>query len=373
MDALLITALCGLVSFIIYRFLVRPKTAVSLPAKMKRLVVLECAKDPMQLQDYKVCVEEVDLPKPKHGEVLIRLAAATINPSDQGDLYQAAKGLPKGIVFPKVFGREGCGLVMASGGGMMAGRAVGKKVGVASMQGGTWQEYVCKSAMPGTISVLDQDLPVENAASFFVNPMTAVGFFDVVKRKGERVFIHTVGNSQLGQMVIKLSKSQGIKVVNMVRREEAKEQLEKMGADYVVVTNPGWEQEMSKLIQQLGITIAFDAIAGDMTGTMMSLLPAHSTTYVYGGLSKKPVGNLPPVDMIYHSKKVEAFFLMAWLTEGGPIKTFLRLRSSFALVKTELRPGGWAETKYEDCSLEGMWTKMLNPTPDRKLRIRYDQ
>jgi len=371
MDAFLITALCGFITFIIYRFLGRAKAAVSLPAKMKRLVVLECAKDALQLQDYKVSVEEVDLPKPKHGEVLVKLAAATVNPSDQGDLYQAARGLPKGIVFPKVFGREGCGVVIASGGGIIAGNAVGKKVGVASMGAGMWQEYVCQPAI-GPIHALDQDLPVEDAASFFVNPMTAVGFFDVVERKGENVFIHTVGNSQLGQMIIKLAKIKGIKVVNMVRREEAKKQLEDMGADYVVVTKPGWEQEMSKLIKQLGITIAFDAIAGDMTGTMMSLLPAHSTTYVYGGLSKKPVGNLPPVDMIYHSKKVEAFFLGSWIIEGGKIKTLLRLRSSMGLVKTGLQPGGWAVTKYEDCSLEQMWTKMLNPTPDTKLRIRYD-
>ena len=129
---------------------------------------------------------------------------------------------------------------------------------------------------------------------------------------------------------------------------------------------------MSEIIEKLGIKIAFDAIAGDMTGTMMSLLPPHSTTFVYGGLSKKNVGNLPTVDMIYHGRKVEGFFLRAWLTEGGFIRTVLRLRSSLAMVKPELRPGGWTESKYEDCSLENMWQKMLDPTPDTKLRIRYD-
>ena len=75
-------------------------------------------------------------------------------------------------------------------------------------------------------------------------------------------------------------------IVNMVRKEEGAALLKSLGAEYVVVTSKeGWEDRMKELIKKLKISVVFDAIAGDMTGTMMKLLPANSTTIVYGGLS----------------------------------------------------------------------------------------
>jgi len=208
----LATLATGLMSAGIYFFLSRPKVSgevKNLPKKMKRLVVLETPEDYKgfdDLKDFKVAVEEVDLPIPEPGQVLVKMVAAAVNPSDEGDLRQAAKHLSAGIKLPKVFGREGCGVVMASGGGLMASGMVGKKVGVCIREGGMWQEYVCMPAQPPSACVLDQSLPVETAASFFVNPLTAIGLFDVAKRKGSPAFIHTVGNSQLGQMMVKLAK-----------------------------------------------------------------------------------------------------------------------------------------------------------------------
>merc|ERR1712002_1032953 len=108
---------------------------------------------------------------------------------------------------------------------------------------------------PGTC-VLDQSLPVETAASFFVNPLTAVGICDVAKSKGSPAFIHTVGNSQLGQMMVKLAKSEGVTIVNLVRKEDGKALLESLGAEYVVVTSrDGWQDEMKKLIKELNISV----------------------------------------------------------------------------------------------------------------------
>ena len=77
-------------------------------------------------------------------------------------------------------------------------------------------------------------------------------------------------------------------IVNLVRKEEGKKLLESLGAEYVVVTSrDGWQEELQKLIEKLNISVVFDAIAGDMTGTMMRLLPAKGTVIVYGGLSGK--------------------------------------------------------------------------------------
>ena len=93
------------------------------------------------LADLQVAVQEVDLPTPGPGQVLVRMVAAAVNPSDERDLRLASReaGNPRGVVLPKVFGREGCGVVVGSGGGVMARRLVGKKVGVCSTEGGTWQ------------------------------------------------------------------------------------------------------------------------------------------------------------------------------------------------------------------------------------------
>ena len=211
---ILAIAVASLLLFVFLRS--RPKGGKNLPEKMKRLVVLETP-DKFEgfndFKDFKVRVEEAPVPTPGPGEVLVKMAAAVVNPSDEGDLSQAAKG--KGEPLPRVFGREGSGVVVASGGGFMAGGLLGKKVGVCDMGAGTWQEYICMpakppgmlldinfnfskrstSCFPGTC-VLDQSLPVESAASFFVNPLTAIGIFDVAKRKGSPAFIHTV-NSHL--------------------------------------------------------------------------------------------------------------------------------------------------------------------------------
>ena len=131
----------------------RPKEGKNIPEKMKRLVVLETP-DKFDgfndLKDFKVQVEQVPVPTPKPGEVLVKMVAAVVNPSDEKDLSQAAEG--KGNPLPRVFGREGSGIVVASGGGFMAGGMMGKKVGVSDLTAGTWQEYICMPAKPpGTI------------------------------------------------------------------------------------------------------------------------------------------------------------------------------------------------------------------------------
>ena len=83
-----------------------------------------------------------------------------------------------------------------------------------------------------------------------------------------------------------ITRSEGVTIVNMVRKEEGAAVLESLGAEYVVVTGrEGWEEEIKKLIKKLNISVVFDAIAGDMSGKMMKLLPPNSTTIVYGGLS----------------------------------------------------------------------------------------
>ena len=122
--SLLVSLVVGGITLVVYRVMARPRApTTSLPSSMRRLVVLEA--EGRDIKDYTTRVEEVPLPVPGPGEVLVRMAAAVVNPSDMGDRRGAAAG---GAKLPRVFGREGAGEVVASGGGLMAGRLVGKKV-----------------------------------------------------------------------------------------------------------------------------------------------------------------------------------------------------------------------------------------------------
>ena len=151
----------------------RPKAGKNIPEKMKRLVVLETP-DKFEgfndLKEFKVRVEQTPVPTPGPGEVLVKIVAAVVNPSDEGDLSQAAKG--KGGPLPRVFGREGSGVVVATGGGFMAGRLMGKKVGVCDMNAGTWQEYICMPAKPpGVIVATNEHIPIKGQYSESQTPL----------------------------------------------------------------------------------------------------------------------------------------------------------------------------------------------------------
>ena len=151
----------------------RPKAGKNIPEKMKRLVVLETP-DKVEgfndLKEFKVQVEQAPVPTPGPGEVLVKIIAAVVNPSDEKDLIQAAEG--KGDPLPRVFGREGSGVVVATGGGFMAGGLMGKKVGVCDMNAGTWQEYICMAAKPpGTIVATNEHIPIKGQYSESQTPL----------------------------------------------------------------------------------------------------------------------------------------------------------------------------------------------------------
>jgi NADPH:quinone reductase-like Zn-dependent oxidoreductase len=224
-------------------------------------------------------------------------------------------------------------------------------------------------------------MPVEDAASFFVNPYTAVGILDTAKNRGSNALIHTAAASQLGQMMVKLAPKVGMTIVNVVRRQDQAEMLAQIGAKHVVVMKDGWEKELADLVKTLNITVAFECIAGDMTATVVSLMPAGSSTFLYGGLSEKAVSGLNPIDLIYHRKKLEGWMVRHWLLSGSPLAQLRRVRHAQALVNPALKQGGWASSSFEDVSMDEMWAKLLELKnkqgaggfTGRKLRIRIDQ
>ena len=197
-----------------------------------------------------LAVEEVTFPEPTGNQVLVQMEAAPINPSDLAILTSAADfenaEYSDGKVvaqMPEPFltgqrarhgqklpaGNEGAGTVIATGDGDMAKALMGQRV--ACVPGNAFSQYAIADAM--------MCLPLgehssEAGASSFVNPMTALGFVETAKMEGHNAIVHLAAASNLGQMLNKICQEDGMKLVNIVRRQEHVDLLKGLGAEYVV-------------------------------------------------------------------------------------------------------------------------------------------
>jgi len=227
---------------------------------------------------------------------------------------------------------------------------------------------------------MPDDVPIEDCASFFVNPYTAVGILDTAKQNGSNAFVHTAAASQLGQMMNKLAIKEDIEIINIVRREEQKELLEKVGAKHIIVTGgvevETWKAELKEKVKELGATCAFDAVAGDMSGHLLDVLPKKGELYIYGRLGGNASG-INPVNLIYREKQLKGFYLTSWLMSGNPVNIGMRLLSAGKTVNSGLSEGGWCSSQFEDITMENVHeevTKGLEGSmTGRKLRVRMSE
>jgi NADPH:quinone reductase-like Zn-dependent oxidoreductase len=255
------------------------------------------------------------VPAPSRGEVLVKMEATPCNPSDllllQGK-YGALKTLPS------VPGWEGAGTVVGHGRGLLPRWLMGKRVACALQEDrdGTWAQYFVANAAECT--PLKRQLPIEQAASLFINPFTAMGLLDTARRHGHRAAIHTAAASQLGRMVLAMAKQADYPMVHVVRRSAQVELLESLGAKHVLnSSDDDFSDQLRAISERLCATAALDAVGGDMTGTLLRLMPPSSTVYVYGALSGDPCGNIDPIKLIFQDKKVTGFYLGAWIRSRG--------------------------------------------------------
>jgi len=342
-----------------------------IPEMMRRLQIAETALD---MDDVKMEVVQVPVPVPKSGQVLVRMVAAPVNPSDYGDWRRKPEAGKKAAAL----GKEGCGVVVRSGGGCCANDLMGKRVGVISIKGGTYSEYLVTDAAMGAFALPDE-VATEEAASFFVNPFTACGFVHTVKGMGKTGFVSTAAASQLGQQLVQLCKTEGLTVINVVRREEQAELLRGLGAEHIVVSSDkDWKDQLRAKMADLKISVIFDAIAGDNTGEMVDICPPKGTTFLFGGLSEKAAAGINPMDLIYKQKKLEGWLLTHWIQGGGNCAALCRLRWAKNLVMPGLH-NGWSASKFEDCSMDEMMPTFLEMRKpgggftNKKLRIRFDK
>lgn len=280
-----------------------------------RAVVLEAYREDVLEAIGSLTISKRQVPTLRRGQVLVRIEAAPCNPSDLL-LLQGKYGTLKEL--PTVPGWEGAGTVVASGGGFLASWLKEKRVACALRddRDGTWAEYFAADARDCV--PLKRDVTTEQGASLIVNPFTAYGLLQTARKGGHRAAVQTAAASQLGRMLLAMANESRYPLINIVRRDAQVDLLKSLGARHVLnSSHEGFEHELKNLCRQLRATIAFDAIAGEMTGTLLNAMPRHGTVYLYGALSEQPCRQIDPVETVFHDKSLHGFYLGNWLRKQG--------------------------------------------------------
>eukprot|EP00347_Sterkiella_histriomuscorum_P000957 403373881 len=271
-------------------------------------------------------IEEIDVPKPGPGQVLVKVECAPINPSDTyfmaGHYEKVAKDTDKIMTLPMVCGWEGSGTVVASGGGLLCWRLLGKRVAMTKCEepngtlsiGGCYQQYMITT--PLQCMPLPDDVSFEIGAMHFVNPLTALGLLDRAKQYKAQACVQTAAASQLGRMINKLFQEEKIPLINIVRREEQAKILRDMGAEHILnQTDPDFLDQLQELAKKLKATVCYEAIAGNFTGQLMSRLPYGSKCILYGTLSEQDIGDIDALVLIGRNQRLESFLLSNYAKE----------------------------------------------------------
>jgi len=300
---------------------------------------------------------EKPVPTPTDDEVVIRIQASPINPSDLGLLLGAAdmttaqastsSGQPR--VVAKVpegamrsmaarldqslpVGNEGAGVVIAAGASPAAQALMGKTV--AAIGGAMYAQYRCMKA--ADCLPLPADATAADGASCFVNPLTSLGMVETMRREGHTALVHTAAASNLGQMLNKICLKDGVGLVNVVRSQEQADILRKIGAKHVVdSTAPTFMDDLTRAVAETGATIAFDAIGGGrLAGQILTAMEVaanmkakeysrygstvHKQVYVYGSLDMRPTELVRSFGMAW---SVGGWLLFPFLQKIGPEAT----------------------------------------------------
>lgn len=263
--------------------------------------------------------DDVPAPQPGSGEVLVRMLASPVNPSDL--MYIAGKyGLKPTL--PATPGFEGVGIVEATGGGLLGWLRKGKRVAVINDRVGNWAEYTVTKARQ--VVPVPDNMSDEQAASFFVNPATAVAMTQhVLKLHRGAWLLQSAAGGELGKMVIRLGYKYAFRTINIVRRREQVEELKKLGADHVIVESDGPIPEQVRKLVPDGVRYAIDPVGGETGSQVIAALAHGGRCLLYGSLSDEPVA-VHPRYFIGNDLRVEGFWLGAWAKKQR-ILTMLKL------------------------------------------------
>ena len=265
--------------------------------------------------------------EPKPDEVVVRVEASPINPSDLGLLLAGAdmnaakaSGSAKAPIVtapvpPEMMramagrvgqslpvGNEGAGTVVAAGSSDAAQALMGKTVAI--LGGAMYAQY--RTIKASQCLVMPKGTTAKDGASCFVNPLTAIGMVETMRAEGHKALVHTAAASNLGQMLQKLCTKDGVELVNIVRKPEQEALLRGIGAKWVCnMSEPSFIENMVEAFVATGATIAFDAIGGGkQAGQILTAMEiaanktakefsrygstTHKQVYIYGGLDRSP-------------------------------------------------------------------------------------
>jgi len=277
--------------------------------------------------ELEVSLIRVPIPVPLPDEVVVRVEASPINPSDLGLLFGAAdmttarvSGTPEQPVLiaripedrMKVMagrvgqsmpvGNEGAGVVVTAGSSVEAQALRGRTVGI--FGGAMYSQYRCIKA--SQCLLLPDGITAAEGASCFVNPLTALGMVETMRREGHTALVHTAAASNLGQMLNRICLDDKIGLVNVVRTQAQADLLEGIGARHVCNSSaPTFVHDLTEAIAATGATLAFDAIGGGtLAGQILTSMEAalsrsateysrygstiHKQVYIYGMLNASP-------------------------------------------------------------------------------------
>jgi NADPH2:quinone reductase len=293
---------------------------------------------------------EVPVPEPGPEEVVVRVEASPLNPSDLGLLFGAAdmstakasgtadrpvvtasvpqkfmRAMAARVDESMPVGNEGAGVVIKAGSSEAAQALLGKTVAI--LGGAMYAQYRTMKAVQCLV-LPDGTRPAEGA-SCFVNPLTSLSMVEVMRREGHTALVHTAAASNLGQMLNRICLKDGVDLVNIVRKPEQEELLRSQGAKYVCNSSaPDFMDSLTKALTETGATLAFDAIGGGrlasqiltcMEAAAVSKMKEYSrygsTTfkqvYIYGGLDRGPT-------------ELHRSFGMSWSVGGWLLTPFLQ-------------------------------------------------
>jgi len=274
------------------------------------------------------------MPVPGPGEVLVKIAAAPINPSDVSMLKNAHKEYDLNTFIP---GLEGSGRVVAAGKGLLPKLWLGKRVACSKGDtGGTWAEYMVTSAVK--CFPLNRMISDEQGSMSLVNPLTALAFFDIVRKNNHKAIINNAAASALGRMVEMLGNKNNTAVINIVRKPEQVELLKSNGSVHVLDSSDvSFLNDLEKLTKKLNATILFDSVCSRELPNMIDVLPAGSSVVIYGNLSGEELIMVNPRTLIANNINISAFFLGNKAKENGIVKNMLNLREVGKLMSTDLK------------------------------------
>ncbi|MBN2172921.1 MAG: zinc-binding dehydrogenase [Bacteroidales bacterium] len=306
---------------------------MELPVKSKS-VILSSYNDNLVRAIVGIKLGETTIELLNPDEVLIKMEAAPCNPSDIAFIrggYNIQKSLPA------VPGFEGAGIIVE------AGQDVKDRIGdivscfTQHENSGTWSQYFIARARD-CIS-LKSGMEIDQAACLSINPLTAYGLLELAVKKNAKAIVLNAAGGQVPSFIRILAAKKGLRVINIVRKQEHVDALKEKGArDILCSASENFESEFKGLANKRKASVAFDAVGGEQTGLLLNNMPDGSEVVVYGGLSGQDCTGIDPLGIIFKGKTLSGFNLGDW-TDGKRKDEFLKITDELQdmIIKGEIQ------------------------------------